>query len=221
MYKVELVQRFKTDGKLIEIGPASGGFSLLAKDAGFEVTAIEMNHLCCSFLEKVVGVSVIESTDELASLESADPADVIALWHVIEHLRAPWDLIRIAASKLRPGGILVLAAPNPRSLQFRLLGPRWVHIDAPRHVMLPSPEFIARVAEEHGLQVALLTTRDKGSLGWNKFGWQFLLANPFQSRFLRRIAGMVGKIIAWVMTPLEAREGAGTAFTIVLKKRSA
>ena len=34
-YKLEIVQRFVQRGKLLEIGPAIGGFAYLAKEAGF------------------------------------------------------------------------------------------------------------------------------------------------------------------------------------------
>lgn len=217
-YKLELVRQFKTSGKLIEIGPASGNFAYLAKQAGFDITAIEMSHRCCVFLRDVVGVSAIESTNEVASLREAAEADVIALWHVIEHLTAPWEIIQTAARKLKPGGVLVIAAPNPKSFQFRILKTRWVHIDAPRHVTLPSPEFIMRVAAECGLRTVLLTTRDEGSLGWNEFGWQFFFLNFFTNSYARRIMNLLGRIVSRIMAPLESREGAGTAYTMVLTK---
>src|SRR5512143_1623848 len=46
-YKIELVRRFVESGKLLEIGPATGGFAYLAKQAGFDVEAIEMDSRCC------------------------------------------------------------------------------------------------------------------------------------------------------------------------------
>lgn len=220
-YKIDMVQRFMAQGSLVEIGPSSGCFSYLAKRAGFAVTAIEMSQACCVFLRDVVGVAAIQADDEIAALGGVSDADVIALWQVIEHLRAPWELIRVAAGKLKPGGILVIAAPNPAALQFRLLGRRWVHVDAPRHTTLPSADFIAAVAAQHGLKTQLVTTQDPGSLSWNKFGWSVFCANYFSGRFAQRVARRVGHLIAWLMTPLESRAGAGCAYTIVLKKDAA
>ncbi len=220
-YKVELVQRFKSGGRLIEIGPGSCGFAYLAQQAGFEVTAIEMNRRSCAFLRDVVGVAVIESTDELASIRQAGEADVIVLWQVIEHLLAPWELVRVASSRLKPGGILVLAAPNPDSFQRRVLKSRWVHLDAPRHVRLPTAKFIEKIAAAESLETVLVTTRDRGSIGWNRFGWRFFLGNLFRQRLMNKAAQLVGIVFSWVIAPFEAREGAGTAFTIVLRKRPA
>jgi len=220
VYKVELVKRFQPAGKLVEIGPGSGSFAHLAKQAGFDVTAIEMNRRSCTFLREVVGVSVIESADELSSLQAIGTADVIALWHVLEHLRAPWELIRVASTVLEPGGILVLAAPNPDSLQRHLLKSRWVHLDAPRHLRLPSARLIERIARAEGLETALLTTCDRGSIGWNQFGWRLCFGNAFRGRLMRRGAQLTGAVVSHLMAPLEAREGVGTAYTMIFRKRS-
>jgi 2-polyprenyl-3-methyl-5-hydroxy-6-metoxy-1,4-benzoquinol methylase len=123
-YKIEIVKRFRTSGRLVEIGPASGGFCHLAKEAGFDVSAIEMDRRSCEFLATKLGIDVLESADEAAALEGAQPADVIAMWHVIEHLVDPWSMIKVAAERLRPGGVLVLATPNPEAFQFAVLGRR-------------------------------------------------------------------------------------------------
>jgi SAM-dependent methyltransferase len=217
-YKIEIVKRFRTSGRLVEIGPASGGFCHLAKEAGFDVSAIEMDRRSCEFLATKLGIDVLESADEAAALEGAQPADVIAMWHVIEHLVDPWSMIKVAAERLRPGGVLVLATPNPEAFQFAVLGRRWVHVDAPRHLgLLPARVLVAR-ATQLGLTVRLLTTRDPGSLGWNRFGWEHTLMNRFAARAPRRVAAKVGRLLAAIMYPLESREGRGAAYTIVLQK---
>ncbi len=42
--------------QLLEIGPWIGIFSCNAKDAGFDVTAIEMDQNCVNFLNDCVGI---------------------------------------------------------------------------------------------------------------------------------------------------------------------
>jgi SAM-dependent methyltransferase len=44
--------------------------------------------------------------------------DFVILNHVIEHLEDPSALIKIACSKLRPGGLLWIAFPSASSLNF-------------------------------------------------------------------------------------------------------
>lgn len=217
-YKVEILMRFCKPGTLIEIGPGNGGFAYLAKSAGFSVRAIEMSAECCRFLEDVVGIEAVRTTNERNALASGPLAHAIALWHVVEHLVDPFDLVRTAADRLLPGGVLILAAPNPSAFQFRIFGGRWTHVDAPRHVTLIPSAVLKEVAMNAGLAVALETTLDEGSIGWDVFGWEFSLgafsASPWKSGKLRRI----GRMLARTFAPIERVEGRGSAYTMVFRK---
>jgi 2-polyprenyl-3-methyl-5-hydroxy-6-metoxy-1,4-benzoquinol methylase len=220
-YKLEIVQRFVQRGRLTEIGPAIGGFAYLAKEAGFDVQAIEMDSRCCGFLKDVIGIRAINSADERAALAQVEPQDVIALWHVIEHLPDPGATLEAIARKLAPGGIAVIAMPNPAALQFHVLGKYWPHVDAPRHLMLIPAPMVIRKMESLGLRTVLFTTTDKGSLGWNIFGWEFFLANLCSLPGIRQGLRVLGKIVGVVMSPIERVEGKGSACTLVFRKEKA
>lgn len=185
-YKIELTQHYATSGRLLEIGPSWGAFCLLAKRAGFAVEAIETDRDCCAFLTTRLGIRAIQSDDECAALDRASPPDVIAMWYVIEHLRDPWTLLARAAERLAPGGIMILATPNTEAPQFKIFGRRWTHVDAPRHVHLIPPALLRAKLNGLGLKELLVTTKDPGSLGWNRFGWSFSLANFTSIAVLRR-----------------------------------
>jgi SAM-dependent methyltransferase len=217
-YKIELVQRYIKSGSLLEIGPSWGAFCLLAKRAGFSVEAIEMDRDCCDFLTSRLGIRAIRASNESEALYEASPPDVIAMWHVIEHLRDPWTLLQRAAERLAPGGIMVLAAPNPEAVQFRIFGRRWTHVDSPRHVHLIPSALLCEKLKGFGLDELLVTTRDAGSLGWNSFGWSFSLANFAGLAALRRPLRMLGRIPALMFSPVEGREGKGSAYTAVFRK---
>jgi SAM-dependent methyltransferase len=217
-YKLDIVGRFHQPGQLLEIGPATGGFALLAKRAGFDVSAIEMSPECCEFLSRVVGIHVVNSKSEVAALRESEPADVIALWHVVEHLRDPFELISVAAQRLRPGGILVIAAPNPSAFQFSVLRSYWTHVDAPRHLFLIPISVMQEALRAQGLHPLLITTTDPGSLGWNQFGWEYSLANFLSSPRLRHYAMRAGRLLTRMLARLEDVEGRGSAYTVVFQR---
>lgn len=217
-YKLDIILQHRGGGRLIEVGPASGAFAYLAKRAGFDVTAIEMDRRCAEYLASTAGLHVINSADEAKALHSAPEADVIAMWHVIEHLVDPWSMLEVAAAKLRPGGVLVLATPNPFASQFRLFRARWAHVDAPRHLWLIPADVLVRRGAKHGLSLRAVTTRDPGSLFWNRFGWEYSLANILGLRPGQRWASRAGRVAAAIAQPIESREGRGAAYTIVLEK---
>ena len=218
-YKLDIVSRFRRSGHLVEIGPASGAFAYLAKVGGYDVTAIEMDSRCCEYLASELRINVIQSAEEAKALETVQPADVIAMWHVIEHLSDPWRMLEVAAGKLKPGGILVLAAPNPEAWQFGLFRDRWTHVDAPRHLWLIPAKVVAQRGEALGLTLRLQTTRDQGSLYWNRFGWERSFSNMCTSHVTRKLALLAGRVAAAAASIVESREGRGSAYTMVLEKR--
>jgi hypothetical protein len=217
-YKIDLVTKHLRQGRLIEIGPATGGFCFLAKQAGFDVQAIEMDARCSAFLREVIGIAVVNSNEEVVALNRLEPADVIALWHVVEHLRDPWTMVDAIAAKLRPGGIAVIATPNTHAMQFKVWKARWTHVDAPRHVVLIPPELLVERMQANGMELVELTTADPGGIGWNWFGWVFSFANLTQiARFKRPLRG-VGRVVRALVRPIEDREGHGAAYTAIFRK---
>jgi 2-polyprenyl-3-methyl-5-hydroxy-6-metoxy-1,4-benzoquinol methylase len=220
-YKIDIVRQFIAKGRLLEIGPALGGFAYLAKTAGFDVEVVELDARCCAFLSEVVGIRAIHSHDECGALTEVKPVDVVALWQVIEHLQDPWSMLEAAVHKLLPGGILVIAAPNPAALQFRILGRLWAHVDAPRHVNLIPEALLVNVASTLGMVPVLRTTTDAGSLHWNRFGWEASLSNACAGVRSKRMGGKMGRLIARALTRLERRQGLGSAYTMVFHKPEA
>jgi 2-polyprenyl-3-methyl-5-hydroxy-6-metoxy-1,4-benzoquinol methylase len=220
-YKLDIVGRFVPAGRLVEIGPAVGGFAVVAQEAGYETSAIEMDAACCEFLRTEVGIAVHETADPTAALAAHGPFEVIAMWHVIEHLENPREALAAAAAALQPGGVLALAAPNPDALQFRVLRSRWTHIDAPRHLVLVPISTLEALALELGLDVVLATTSDPGTLGWNLFGWRESLAGFARGRYPREVLRRLGSAVGRAIAPLERRGHNGATFTLVLRRPSA
>jgi SAM-dependent methyltransferase len=216
--RVEMLLRHVAPGPLIEIGSGPGGFASAARGAGFDVTAIEMDDRCCDYLARRVGVRAIRSDRPADELMRLGTVRVVALWHVLEHLTDPADVLARATDRLEPGGILALGVPNPDSLQFRLLGRRWAHLDAPRHLrLMPASALVAR-AGELGLTQVEMTTADPFGEHSNMFGWATALR-------LRPAAGPTpGPVIAAAraltaaVAPLERRGLNGAALTLLLRK---
>jgi SAM-dependent methyltransferase len=217
--KLELIRPYAKGGRLIEIGPGGGGFALAARDAGFSVTAIEMDERACERLERLGGVSAIRSDKPEEVVAELPPSDVVALWHVLEHLPRPALTLERVASNLRPGGVLALAVPNPESLQFGLLRGRWAHVDAPRHLYLPPLGALAECLGRHGLDLASVTTADAAGRHWNRFGWEYALRR-FPARGPGgRLTHLSSVLVALSLAPLERRGLAGATYAAVFVKR--
>ncbi|WP_397579773.1 methyltransferase domain-containing protein [Sphingorhabdus sp.] len=217
-WKIDTVLQFARKGRLLEIGPAYGLFAFLAKQAGFDVTGLEMDHKCCQFLRETVGINVIESSDTVQALSQQRQFDVIVMWQVFEHLPDPWAVLKAAAERLAPGGIIVLDTPNPDAFQFRVLGHRWAHLDAPRHVTLIPAKLLVKKAQGHGLEAAYLTASDISANGFNGFGWAFSFKNYFGDGILGQISHFLGRVLGKLLIPIERTGWRGSTYTAVLRK---
>jgi SAM-dependent methyltransferase len=80
--------------------------------------------------------------------------DAVVLWHVLEHLDDPLAALERVRGWLRPGGAVLVAVPNPASLQAAIAGPGWLHWDAPRHRVHLTPAGLAALLGRAGLTPA-------------------------------------------------------------------
>jgi SAM-dependent methyltransferase len=218
-YRLDLVRKYKRSGTLLEIGPSAGIFCNLAKDSGFDVSAIEMDFDCVQFLTKQIGVRATHSSDPAKVIaDEARQYDVICLWHSIEHIFEPWALLDQCARHLAPDGILVVATPNPDAWQARVMGQLWPHYDLPRHLVLLPIGWIQTFASRHTLSVELLTTRDKTSVYLSIGSWRDYFARPPDRSLADRLLRYLGLAIGLVLAPWEARQGRGAAYTAIFRR---
>ncbi len=217
-YQLDFLRAVAPGGSLVDVGASVGVFAWAAKGAGYDVTAVEMNPDCVRHLAQTVGVRAIGSDRPEEVLSDLPPSRVITLWQVLEHLRDPFAVIEAAAANLEPGGVLVVATPNPDSWQLRIMRARWPHIDAPRHLWLVPASVLLSAAERHGLRPVTLTTGDPGGRRWNRFGWQRLLMNRVDGRPARAAAFAAGAAIGAVVSPLERGRLRGACYTAVMQK---
>lgn len=216
--KLDIVKRFHASGRLLEIGPAYGLFSYLAKSNGFDVTAVEMDARCVDYLRSTVGIKVVHG---LASPELIHPLplfDVIVMWQVIEHLADPWSFLDELSSHLTPGGTLIIDTPNPDAFQFSLLRSKWTHVDAPRHTTLIPAAVLTDRLVRHGLVLCMLETAGPIAIGYNSFGWAYSLKNIFVNGIGQSIAFFLGRVLAKLLAPLERTGNRGSTYTAVFKK---
>jgi SAM-dependent methyltransferase len=219
-YRVRLLLEHVAPGPLIEIGAGTGAFAAAAKAAGFDVTAIEMDEACCRYLREHEGVAAICSDRPLAVLDSLPPARVVAMWHVLEHLPNPADVLERIAAQLEPGGVLAIGVPNASSLQFRLMGSRWPQVDAPRHLCLMPPDALLRKGEQLGLRGVAITTTDPEGLDFDLFGWANALRRHPASGPTSKLVGYAALALRRAAAPLERTGNRGSAVTLLLRKES-
>jgi Methyltransferase domain len=98
---------------------------------------------------EAVGLERRSTRPDVRAAELAEISErwaAIVFWHSLEHLRDPGPALDRAAELLVFGGVIVVAIPNPASIQARLFGDRWLALDMPRHLAhVPAAALLARL----------------------------------------------------------------------------
>ncbi len=119
-------------GRLLDVGAGRGRFVAAAAAAGYEARGLEPSPGAVVAARALHGVELEPVGVEGASIEPGR-LDAVVLWHVLEHVAAPAEALERVATWLQPGGGLLVGVPNVASLQARLGGRRWFHLDPERH----------------------------------------------------------------------------------------
>lgn len=158
--------RLPTPGLVLEIGSGTGWMLGALRERGWRAVGSERSVDAAAAAGRVAQVPMF--VGDLDALRVAPMLDLVLMFHVLEHLADPVAALRAAASRLRPGGMLVLGLPNIRSWQSRAAGARWIHLDVPRHLCHFSPDAIERALAASGLH---LTHIDFRSFEHDPPGW--------------------------------------------------
>ena len=176
-------------GRLLEVGSGTGFFATEMKNAGWQVTGLEPDADARRVAEEVNDIKLLHA-DELFKL-SPGSYDVIALWHVLEHVHELSSYLKQFKALLKGNGKLIVAVPNYTSLDATVYKQYWAGYDAPRHLYHFSPQSMQKLMTKEGLKViaikpmwydsfyvSLLSSKYKnGKINWTSALWTGLRSN--------------------------------------------
>jgi SAM-dependent methyltransferase len=210
---------------LLDIGPATGRFLVLAKMSGFKVRGIEQDLSCCESLKRNFGIDIVNSDNPVETLlNNIGQYDIITAFHVIEHLVELKSFLKAVAQAVKPRGYVVLSAPNPKSWCFIVYGRHSHLLDPPRHVSMIPIEALDKIMTDLGCRRIYLTCRDRVARTHNRLSWHVPSALLFRKIFGNKNGGRVWRYLnrlLWLMMwPLDTLPGRGSAYTVVYRKES-
>lgn len=152
-----VARRISPGARVLDVGCGNGGFLLGLKRHGYAVEGTEWSAESARRIPADAGIPV--HVGDLLDVElPARSYDAITIWHVLEHVRRPYDTLAKIRSLLRPGGWLFLAVPNAESAQAKRYGLNWFHHDPPRHLFGFGPSSLSPLLEKVGFRVDTTTT---------------------------------------------------------------
>lgn len=146
--KLKLVEKYVGKGRLLDFGAGTGEFLLAAKSAGWQVTGLEPGQKPKA-LAQSKGIPMVDDTAEIET----DSQDVVALWHVLEHVADLDTKIGEFNRLLSENGVMFIAVPNFKSYDAQHYGDFWAAYDVPRHLWHFSKGAIQQLFAKQGLEV--------------------------------------------------------------------
>ena len=153
-------------GSVLEVGCGLGLMLAAFSQHGWRATGIERDEEVIARIHPMPGVEITTLAVEELPLEAR--FDLIVMFHVLEHIGDPVQLLRECAKRLAPGGRLIVNVPNFGSWQARFAGANWVHLDVPRHLVHYTPQTVAATLERAGLEVSDFRSV---SIEHDPYGW--------------------------------------------------
>jgi 2-polyprenyl-3-methyl-5-hydroxy-6-metoxy-1,4-benzoquinol methylase len=147
--KVRLIRTTtkKTKGNLLDYGCGVGVFTSRAERNGWAVQGVELSEgariLAQQKLKKGKVVAHRSKLDETTY-------DAVTLFHVLEHLDDPTDVLTWVRERMNPGGALIIAVPNYESPDARHYGRYWAAWDVPIHYWHFSKSAMKHLAQSNG-----------------------------------------------------------------------
>ncbi len=133
-HRARLVKHFRSSGRLMDYGCGAGQFAKHMAGEGFEVVGLEPFSLGAP--ETSAGGQLTLRREPLATAKKdLGTFDVITMWHVLEHIPNPVEVLNELKELLNPGGVLLISVPNFESWQSKVFEGSWFHLDPPRHLL--------------------------------------------------------------------------------------
>jgi 2-polyprenyl-3-methyl-5-hydroxy-6-metoxy-1,4-benzoquinol methylase len=220
--------------EILDVGCGSGTLLGLLKQRGFRTMGVDFSAEAARVAETENGVRVMVGSLMQAAFPDRS-FDMVTMFHVMEHVANPREVLTEVSRILKPDGVMVLQVPNIDSWQFKAFGAKWYGLDIPRHVIDYSKVSMVRLLHESGFnpcRIKHFNLRDNApALVSSLFPSLDPVSRAVRQRrhgireaapvaWLRHMAYLFCVICAYPLAILESAFGHGATLMIEAKKSS-
>jgi SAM-dependent methyltransferase len=148
-HRMKHITKYAGSGRLLDLGCANGVLVRSALHAGFDAEGIDLSHVAVEE-GRSNGLNLSVST-----IEDWNPDyryQVITGFDILEHVLDPLGFMQDVKRLLEPGGTVVIAVPNTRSVFARVMGKSWWFYIPEEHLTYFHPGAISRLCDRVGLE---------------------------------------------------------------------
>lgn len=158
-YELKRIRKFKSSGKLLDIGTNMGFFLRKAKQFGYDVCGVEPSPSLSKIAAENFKLNIVNDFFD-ASLFPSKHFDVITLIDVFEHVTNPQKILQDIYVVLKDDGILCIKVPNGNYNKLKLklaklFGKETQHdiFNAYEHIVHYTPKTMRMMLERNGFKI--------------------------------------------------------------------
>ncbi len=195
--RFEFLKVLMENRSVLDFGCGNGGFLLKARAAASRVAGIELEERLQPYFRER-GLTVHASMEDVT-----DTFDIITLFHVLEHIADPVNTLEKLATRLAPGGSMIVEVPNASDALLTLYEneafSRFTYWSP--HLFLYTGSTLEKVAKKAGLRTNYIKQvqryplsnhlhwLSKGKPGGHKT-WSFLDSDPLHAAYEKQLASI-------------------------------
>lgn len=157
---LKITERYKRNGRILDVGCGFGTFLSVAEKNGWEVWGNEISRYAAEYAGKKVKAKIY-SGDFLKEELPKEYFDVITMWDFIEHVCDPFENILRARKLLFKSGTLFISTGDIASFLAKILGKHWKLVKPEQHLYYFSPESISQLLAKAGFEVIEIMHRGR------------------------------------------------------------
>lgn len=167
-------------GKILDIGCGLGVFAERMRERGWDAYGFEISLDVIRQAKKRLGENkVFDNWREIPKKWF----DVITLWHVLEHVQDPVDLIQKIRDSLKVDGWLIIEVPNFGSLSLQVFKKSYVHHSIPVHVLYWSRMSLVRLLRDGKFEISKV---------WYPLIWPLTFSKTLKNHISNSLLAKVG-----------------------------
>jgi SAM-dependent methyltransferase len=153
---LKVLEKYRTNNKIIDIGCGNGHFLNEAKKQNWEAFGTEFTDKAVEIC-KSKGLSIQKGVLNVSNYE-AGSFDCLIFIEVLEHINNPLEELEKFHYLLRKGGVLYITTPNFNSFASKYLKWNWNCIEYPEHLCYYTPKTIDAALSKAGFSKVDLKT---------------------------------------------------------------
>ena len=150
------IEKYKKNGRLLDVGCATGFLLDEARHRKWEVRGIEMSKWAADYARQKLNLDITTGPAEKTPFPD-EFFDVIVMIDVLEHLTNPKHVLLEIRRILKNDGILYISTPNIHSMASKVLGAKWWGINK-YHLYYFSINTFKKMCDACGMKVKSFTS---------------------------------------------------------------